>query len=901
MVIFRFSTIECEILVNRKYFQLLLLCLLAMAASYLLMFAKVTNSQAQSLQSWSGPINISNSGSSSTPSIVVDQRGTIHVLWIDALDGYKYAQSTDGLTWTLPISVKFPFLPSKVPPRFIVGTNGIVHILWRDKDNTLYYASAKQEDIGNPSSWSSKNELDSNILDFDSKLDSSGAIHVAYLKSRNAKDQPAGIYYTSSSPNGDAWSPALNLFESQYFRSLDSDQAHVRIAVSDGEGSQKNVYVVWDNSPQKRIMIARSANSGMNWDGATDIIVPDLQLENQTPANVEITASNQHVLLLWQNGGPGSRCAEYSQSSADGGNTWSESVSVFGDTPICPERTDFFTLDEDNSLAIFSVLGNISLVAWNGNHWSFPQNQDDLLSLFNPLTFDLIALGCEQYSVISGKLYLVGCDEGSSGDIWITWRELGSMVAWFPPPASWSPPVEVLHLLTGKISSMTLQADQKNDLNAFWIQSTLPGEEIDASSIWYAHREGEIWSPPISILAEFHGMPTQLSVVLDQQDRLLLVWVDKKTGDMLFSWGNLDQANSPSGWAQIQYLPSPSKLISSPTISVDGAGRIIITFAVSANEERGIYIIQSDSLGKGWSTPVRIFNGVSANWDMIGEPRMALTADGRLHVLVSRFTLQGNQLWLEGLYYSQSTDGGITWSNPEAVSTHNVQWGDIVGYDREIIHRVWQEKDGTVTYSFHQVSRNGGQTWDSPIGITSTDDDVLATKLVIDKAGQLHLFQLLYSDTLGIQEWIWDGAQWSLLETKVLDFKGRVEDSMIAASISSSGSASILASIGYFDSAEIFAEKLINLNRSLNFPADFQPPALAVMSTPNYSSSSTPISEMDVNTTQEPNQPLQGTPPSLLSGMNESSRPLSKNLVGLLLITITLVLAFFVIFKSRRH
>src|SRR5215216_724598 len=72
---------------------------------------------AQSVQDWSEPVNLSNSGAASNPSIVADSNGNLHVLWADEFEGYKYVESTDGgTTWTAPVTVKYPFSAKAPPP-----------------------------------------------------------------------------------------------------------------------------------------------------------------------------------------------------------------------------------------------------------------------------------------------------------------------------------------------------------------------------------------------------------------------------------------------------------------------------------------------------------------------------------------------------------------------------------------------------------------------------------------------------------------------------------------------------------------------------------------------------------------------------------------------------------------
>ncbi|NJN43962.1 MAG: hypothetical protein HC806_04060 [Anaerolineae bacterium] len=50
---------------------------------------------------WAMPINLSRSGSTDAPVMVVDQEGIIHVVWRDAFVGQVYAKRVEG-EWSIP-------------------------------------------------------------------------------------------------------------------------------------------------------------------------------------------------------------------------------------------------------------------------------------------------------------------------------------------------------------------------------------------------------------------------------------------------------------------------------------------------------------------------------------------------------------------------------------------------------------------------------------------------------------------------------------------------------------------------------------------------------------------------------------------------------------------------------
>lgn len=64
--------------------------------------------QAQSSDSWSEPVNLSQSGSASGPALVADSDSTFHAIWSDEFAGNKYA-SGNGVDWSQPVVGDLPF------------------------------------------------------------------------------------------------------------------------------------------------------------------------------------------------------------------------------------------------------------------------------------------------------------------------------------------------------------------------------------------------------------------------------------------------------------------------------------------------------------------------------------------------------------------------------------------------------------------------------------------------------------------------------------------------------------------------------------------------------------------------------------------------------------------------
>lgn len=849
-------------------------------------FVYIPQSHAQSGQKWSDPINLSGSGAASNPLLVIDESGAFHVLWIDKYDGYKYTESTDGITWTPPKIVKFPFLPVDSQPVLIADSKGFIHIFWRNSKNILNYAKTAQENLGSPSAWLTTSIIDTTVYDFDVHLNTNGKLNISYIRNPVSGEEPSGVYYRQSTDGGFSWSGQKILYESQYFRSLTPEDAHIRIGVSGGEAENK-VYVVWDDRSLKRIFMAKSSDAGLSWGASTEIVAPKADLGFESPFNIEIDEFKDTLLLMWQVGKPGVRCTQFSQWSTNDGESWSTPTKMFDEFITCPEKSRFLPVEQLYSMALMSIQGDLSLMAWNGETWSSPETESGLSFMSNPVTFDTIIFRCQQVVPYKNNLFVVGCDQGPGGDIWFTSRQLDPAEILFPPPSAWGIAKDVA-TIPQKISSLVSVPDQANNVHALWVQSALSDTSSEKPRILYARLSGDEWSKPAPIITELDGLPDELSVAMDNEQRLFLSWVNKDTGDLMFTWANSSRANAPSEWTSPIVLSSPSSLNSSPNILVDAANRIVVAYAVTVNEERGIYLVYSSDLGATWSSPIRVFDAVSAGWESVDEPKLALTGDGRLHVLFTQLlVLNGHKS--VGLYYSQSSNGGILWSDPEPVSTQTVLWSEIVGGNGQKLHRLWQEQDKTTTVVYDQVSQDGGLSWLPATTVANVSTSGSAPALAVTGSDDLHLMQMTNVDVLSLQEWEWSGERWRALTAKKLDGEAQSLPVTITAGVMSKGILSALILFERTDEVAGQIHQLVGLNRTLDSGKNTQFVSAVVIATPEFVA--TPDALVDIHPTVTPIPPLANLaePPSN-----------NKNTVVLVFIVVAVVALLIVILPNRK-
>lgn len=854
-----------------------------------LLFGNVANGSAQSSRGWTDPVNISRSGDSTSPVSVISSDGVIHTIWFDDFEEvYRYSKSEDGgVTWSAPVKGDFPFSPRGGLIKLVADSVGIIHIFWMDGLN-LQYSRTTSNQLGSPSEWGSTRRLARFIVNFDVVVTPQGNLHLGYITSAN----PEGVSYLYSA-DGTSWLPPKFLFESSYLRNASLNDSHIRVVASN-DPEDKRVYVAWDVRSQKRIYLASSPDSGVTWNDTVQVKGPEDTGGFGIPFGVEIGMVGSSTLLLWQVGAPGAgQCNLYSQWSRDGSGEWESPELVVGSQFVCPEQVRLTVLEPDVPIIMLTYPGNPpALLAWNGTAWSEPQSQEELSFFSDPLTFETIMLGCLQDLINRDTLILVGCDLGKGGDIWFTSRSLASWESWFAPSTIWSLPTSIA-TSSKEISSIAFASDTEY-VHAVWAESPTTDISVTGSSIFYARWDGRDWSTPQRILSNLSGHPSQLSIATSNQGRLELSWVDDENGDLLFSWANSERAVSAAEWSEPLVLPSPSQWNSAPDVFVDSAGRIGVVYAVPVNENRGIYMILSEDKGLTWSSPLTVFDAESVEWQMVNQPKVTLSDDGRLHLLFTRYaTLQEKPI---ELYYLQSSDSGATWSEPQKVGNGAILWSDIVSYDGKFIHRVWQEENNSEIASLSQISTDGGATWGSPINVASVSDSSSPVGLIFDGVQELHFVRLEADDslenpgktTLTVYDSKWDQNKWTQEVFQEFTFSGSDAQFSIAGGLASNGFLSVGIAAQYYDSEGNGVSEILSIDRSLGQSNENLTPFPAEISNP----------EVQAIQTLPPTAaliPEQATP---LSGLTDNSSPLLRNGIGLVVFLAALGVMVFVFIKQ---
>jgi hypothetical protein len=862
---------------------------------------------------WQPPINLSKSGANSDPIFLIDSYGKFQIIWKDTYNLNFVFSSWDGNTWSTPNVGNFPFPYENNLLKLVADNQGKIHAFWTDSENDLYYSRVLAENFSTlPSQWITAQLLESSVAGIDISVDGNNNVHLAIMRSENLKNNiTPGVFYMVYSNENAVWSQTTELDSSSYLRTVTPDESNIDIALAENSIGLDSVFIAWSNPSRARLFFVSSTDAGVTWDSPVEIVGPNAAFGIVSPFDIMIEANEDQLLALWKVRDAGNNCSQEYKWSIDQGKTWSDQKELFDSQTGCPEENHLYKTDNGEFLLFSFINKQPSFLAWNGSSWSNPQPQYDFVNFLDPDTKRNLDLQCREAALHGNSFYVVGCDLDLNQDIWITSRQIRSTEGWFPSPSSWNTP-EILTNPNRRISSLISVAD-KTSAYLFWVQSSWSDTQTDNASIHYARWNGNQWTFPSSIIVNVGGIPIQLNATLDNQGRLLLIWVNQQTGELLFSWANADRANISVEWSEPIVLPAPSNIVSSPDILIDAAGKIVIAYAVPLNEDRGLYFIESDDAGTTWSKPTKIINAIDADWDLVDQPKIILAPDGHLHLLFTQYAIEGPIRKPITLFYTQSRDGGNTWSTPETVSEGLIQWSDLIR-NGETIHRLWQEKTELVVVNNDQVSLDSGETWMRKNTISGNNSGKNnSVNAIYNHLGYLHFVQLInINEMLLLQDWFWDGASWvsdESIELSSQNLDGKEIQSSISACITSDGVLNVAILVDFVDYSNELQNNITNIRRMVGEPILDEEPDLFILASQDFITNTndiqaqevqaeiaTPIIQATDSATKEPE--ITVTPTT--SNQTASQKPPKKNVVGLVLVGIVFTLMLSLIFAWKQ-
>lgn len=647
----------------------------------------------QAGQVWSEPVNLSQSGAASQPHLVATTDGRMQAFWWDRFDGlvtsiYEPKEGDKG-SWSTPQPAPIQSKDLKAIPNLLVDFGGRIHAFWTEADQSSGAGLAgaqpqtnllkhSEMDFGS-TTWSNPELLSDSALVYSVAPAKKGGVSVAYIRTLNSSDKPAGIYFTQKVAGIKDWSPRQAVYTSIYLRLLTLDEAYIRLAELPGQGNDaSSLYLAWNEPRSQQVQFTSSTDGGKTWTAVGTFGDQENPARNMRLA---VLADGKGILRIWETGQTGS-CVLMQQSilvnspsgKIDLSNTstaWSTQSQILGGLTTCP-KDDNFIAESGGMLWVWSEgSANLSISFWHptAGAWSPPQTLNT--NFQDPKTGESVALSDLYAKVVGQNLTVIGWDQ-DTGEIWSTSAQSNVLGLTYASASPWTPPVRLT--ADGQVAQETSLVEDSSGL-AYMVWSGISqknGAQGSTASLFYSQElaKGVFQAVEIFPAAEGDSL-TAPALLLESQtqsheERLHLVWQDQVDGKIWYSRVGINEASSASDWSPAIAI-SGIQNASRPQIGIDASGRLFVIFIVRLNESRGVYLVRSDDHGDHWSSPIVVFDGAKAGWQMVDHPTLAVSPDGSLHAAWVQSGFPGTGIALS-IYYARSGDGGSTWSAPLTVA-----------------------------------------------------------------------------------------------------------------------------------------------------------------------------------------------------------------------------------------
>jgi len=288
----------------------------------------------------------------------------------------------------------------------------------------------------------------------------------------------------------------------------------------------------------------------------------------------------------------------------------------------------------------------------------------------------------------------------------------------------WTGP-ELIFESSGRVDQPALVADVYGQVHGFWIFAEEEFGATGARTIYYSRLDQPDWQPlDIFVIG---GNGTGLTAAASGSG-LALLW---DGGNWAAAGPSPDR--TAKDWSAPVYL---QQAYPNAAIAAGPDGVLWMAFGTTSGE---IDVQRQDPVTGGWEEAKLV--GDTANTNAAADwLRLAVGPDGTLHVVWSEFQLPNGWPPL-GVYYSQSTDGGNTWTGRRRLGSGGYNQPNVVAGPNGAVYLTWTGIAG-VAGKYFQESHDGGVTWSDPVAILPAGTGGGSEgppNLAVDSAGGLHL------------------------------------------------------------------------------------------------------------------------------------------------------------------
>jgi len=278
---------------------------------------------------------------------------------------------------------------------------------------------------------------------------------------------------------------------------------------------------------------------------------------------------------------------------------------------------------------------------------------------------------------------------------------------------------------------------------------------IAVLGIFLAAQAAQAQWTPAKRLTWTSGASYYPAVAVDSSGNVYVVWQDDTLGN--FEIYHKNSTDGGTTWTQSKRLSTTSGGSAYPTIAVDASGDLHAFWHDDTPGNSEIYYRKSSDGGATWSTSKRL------TWTPGGSfgPVTVFDSQGNFHMVWYDETPANHEI-----YYTKSTDGGITWSTSKRLTwTSGGSYLPVIAVDSsDNLHVVWSDETPGNAEIYYVNSPDGGTTWATSKRLTWNAGASVYPAIAVDSLGNPHV--VWHDNTSGDSEVYYKsspdgGASWT--------------------------------------------------------------------------------------------------------------------------------------------
>ena len=367
---------------------------------------------------------------------------------------------------------------------------------------------------------------------------------------------------------------------------------------------------------------------------------------------------------------------------------------LYGEFPVEDEN--------DQAPAISpSSLPALPVPAWAGTRNGGPAWSDEIL-----LSSEGQKSSVPDLCVDDGIVHVVWVDNAIDWQVWYT-RSLDQGV-------SWETPTRVSNIPGGYWAQYPVVAANGSNVYVAWYA---PGGSAPEIYFAVSNDSGATWPTSDILISDDDAEWSMWPSIAAWGDDVYVIWGDTKSSPTsvpeVFFAKSTDRGDT---WSSPQNLTASDEhsSIGPGIVALDNIVHVYFTdLRFSGTPE--VFYMRSEDGGMSWTTEKPV-STVDSDSSLVQDSGGKMTVEGdRLHLT-----------WIDGtfvdeVYYANSSDDGETWSTPRPLSTldGSDSASPSIVADGDIVHVCWDDEAGgySVYYSY---STDDGLTWSSPEQISPT-------------------------------------------------------------------------------------------------------------------------------------------------------------------------------------